>query len=244
MIYTWIEQNLDTYTRRARLKPALIVIFPFVLSVLFFFPNELTLLSILVSLGLFCGGTAVLAQTGRDLGKQKEPDLFSTWEGGKPTTCLLRHRTATNKIMLERQHRKLQSLLPDLKIPSASEEADAPELADETYEACVAFLRSSTRDKEKFSLVFEENCNYGFRRNLWGMKPIGVSTSIFGLLVSVWAIARNYLAGNSISSLSLITGIASLILLSLWLVLFTPSWVKVTADAYARQLVESCENIQ
>jgi hypothetical protein len=75
------------------------------------------------------------------------------------------------------------------------------------------------------------------------MKPIGILTSIFGLLVSAWAIIRNYFAGNPPSSLSIVTGITSLILLILWLVLFTPSWVKVAADAYARQLIEACENL-
>lgn len=201
MIHGWIEQNLDTYTRRARLKPALVVIFPFVLSVLMFFPTELTLLGIVVSLALFCGGTAVLAQIGRDLGKQKEPELFAMWEGGKPTTRMLRHSTATNRIILERQHRKLQTLLPDLNIPSALEEANNPEIADEIYDACTSFLRGVTRDKDKFSLVFEENCNYGFRRNLWGMKRIGIITTVFGLIVSIWMITKRYLAGNTISSL-------------------------------------------
>ena len=31
-----------------------------------------------------------------------------------------------------------------------------------------------SRDKAKYPLVFEENVNLGFRRNLWAMKPAAV----------------------------------------------------------------------
>jgi hypothetical protein len=54
------------------------------------------------------GGTALLAQIGRDLGKKKEPSLYEDW-GGKTTTRLLRHREAKNKLTLARRHKKLHS---------------------------------------------------------------------------------------------------------------------------------------
>ena len=34
-----------------------------------------------------------------------------------------------------------------------------------------------TRIDPKFPLVFEENCNYGFRRNMYGMRLIGLSVA-------------------------------------------------------------------
>ncbi len=40
------------------------------------------------------------------------------------------------------------------------------------------YLRENTRDKEKFGLVYAELIGYGFRRNLWGMKKLGVTLSI------------------------------------------------------------------
>src|SRR2546426_4811456 len=67
------------------------------------------------------------------------------------------------------------------KLPTAQQEADDPPAADVVYEACGAFLRDKTRDQKKFPLVFEENCNYGLRRNLWGMKPIGIAIATLGI---------------------------------------------------------------
>jgi len=243
MTQSWFENNLDTYTQRARLRPALIVVLPLVLVVLTFFPNEFTSLGIVVSVLGCCGGIALLAHFGRDMGKKKEEPLFASWNGGKPTTRMLRHSTAPNPILLVERHSKLQTLLLNQKLPTASEEAASPASADKIYEACTNLLIQKTRDKEKFPLVFEENCNYGFRRNLWGMKPIGVTTSILGVLVVGGVIINFWLLKSPIPLLAIISGSTSLFLLILWIFWFTPSWVKVAADAYAERLLESCESL-
>lgn len=243
MVQSLIDQNFDTYTRRARLSPALIIVLPIALVVVMFFPSELTLLGILVSLLVGCGGATLLAQIGRDTGKQKEASLFSQW-AGKPTTRILRHRHTTNASMLAMRHSKLQALLPTLQLPTATAEAAAPDQADEIYEACTTFLRNKTRDKEKFNLVFEENCNYGFRRNLWGLKPIGITLSLVGLAASGAVLMLNLLVWKTPIPLSAIAcGIGSLVLLALWATVFTPNWVKIAADAYAERLLEACEHL-
>ncbi|MBD2463386.1 hypothetical protein H6G89_20345 [Oscillatoria sp. FACHB-1407] len=243
MVQGLIEQNFDTYTRRARLGPALIVVLPVALVVVMFFPSELTLLGILVSVLVGCGGAALLAQIGRDMGKQKEESLFELWNG-KPTTRSLRHRDVVNASLLAMRHNKLQTLLPNLRLPTAAEEIASPDKADEVYEACATFLRNKTRDKEKFNLVFEENCNYGFRRNLWGLKPVGITLSLFGLAASVTVIVLKLLVWkNSVPLSAIACGIGSLILLILWITLFTPTWVKIAADAYAERLLEACEHL-
>ena len=48
-------------------------------------------------------------------------------------------------------------------------------------------LREATRDTSRFPLVFAENANYGFRRNLWGLRPIGTGVAVVLLLFS-WAL--------------------------------------------------------
>ena len=45
-------------------------------------------------------------------------------------------------------------------------------------------LREATRDTSRFPLVFAENANYGFRRNLWGLRPIGTGVAVVLLLFS------------------------------------------------------------
>jgi hypothetical protein len=145
MVQSLIEQNFDAYTRRARLSPALIVVLPVASVALMLFPNKLTLLGILVSLLVGFGGAALLAQVGRDMGKQKEQSLFAIWEGGKPTTRILRHSTAPNVKVLALRHSKLQTLLPNLHLPTAAEEIVSADQADETYEACATFLHNKRK---------------------------------------------------------------------------------------------------
>jgi len=183
-----------------------------------------------------------MAQMARDPGKKKEPALFQSWDG-KPTTRLLRHRDAPNKVLLRRRHEKLQSLVPGIQIPTAEQEHANPRGADEIYDACTAFLLERTRKTDEFPLVFEENCNYGFRRNLWGMKPLGIATSVVGAVAVVAVLIFHRRAGVSLSPTTFICAILNLLLLLGWVVWFTPDWVRIPAEAYAERLLASCEKL-
>lgn len=228
------------YVRRARLEPALIVALPLPVAILAWFPGGILGWGALWSLIVWCGGTALLAQIARDSGKQKEPTLFQSW-GGKPTTRLLRHRGAANKILLQRRHQKLQALVPGVRLPTAEQEAADPQSADDTYDACTAFLLEKTRDTKKFSLLFDENCNYGFRRNLWGMKLMGIAVSLCGFVSVVVLVVAGLFRTTTPSPFALVCGAINALLLVGWLTWFTPAWVKLAADAYAERLLASCE---
>ncbi len=184
----------------------------------------------------------MLAQIGRDSGKTKEPTLFTKWSG-KPTTRMLRHFAAPNKILLARRHRKLQELLPDIAMPTQEEERANPAAADEIYESCIAVLREKTRDKERFPLVFEENCNCGFRRNLWGMKPIGITMAAAGTIAVALLILLDYRRHLALPPLVIVCEVGNLLVLFGWLLWITPQWIKITADAYAERLLAACEDL-
>ena len=184
----------------------------------------------------------LLAQVGRDAGKRKEALLFKLW-GGKPTTRLLRYRDAANITLLRRRHTKLAALL-GITMPGANEEAANPRAADEVYETCVTFLRDKTRVREQFPLVFEENCNYGFRRNLWGMKPLGVMLALLALaaIAAIPVVDAGARLSPRLSTVA-VAAVADLVLLLGWLFVFTPRWVRVAAGAYAERLLEACERL-
>src|SRR5690348_9817710 len=80
----------DTYTRRARFEPALVVILPLGLAAIAWFPDGIPGWKILSALIITFGGAALMSQLARDLGKRKEPALWKSW-GGPPTSQLLRH---------------------------------------------------------------------------------------------------------------------------------------------------------
>jgi hypothetical protein len=232
----------DQYTIRARVLPALLVALPVGLAALAWFPAGLPGGSIIAGLLAWSGGTVLVAQLGRDAGRRKQPELFRSW-GGPPTTKRLRHSGEGNRVTRERIHKKLTALMRK-KVPSPDQEAADPRAADEAYEGCIEFLKGKTRDRKKFNLVFEENCNYGFRRNLWGLKPVGVALAVVALTATaVLPLVRNGAWTVATMQPALVPGAIIILILLGWVVVVTPRWVEVPANAYAERLLEATEHL-
>jgi hypothetical protein len=257
MVMEFIEKNFDEYNRKARLAPALIVIFPIVTIPLVLFPNNIWSFGNAIGLLVGFGVLRLLTQLSRNMGKAIEERLYKNW-GGKPTTYFLRHRTSPNKVQLARWHNNLNKLTGE-KMPSLNEEESDPDSADQIYDVCIRSLIRRTRDNKKFSLLYEENCNYGFLRNLLGMKSLGLITSFLSFLILGLYCAfvigltdiANWQSSNLFQSLKFTNcspialtflGINFLIFIVL-LLFITPNLVKGAADAYAARLLESCEKL-
>ena len=156
---------------------------------------------------------------------------------------MLRHRKATNKALVAERHRKLTLLFPHLRLPSPEEERQNTKKADEIYEILGDSLIDRTRDKKTFPLLFQENCSYGFWRNLWGLKLVGVTASLVALASIVVLILRPaYFA-----SIDRKTLVAPLILdigfLFVWIFWVTPKSISIPAQAYAERLFEACDEL-
>jgi hypothetical protein len=229
---------MDNYTLRARLFPSFLVGLPLALALFSWAPED-PFWSLLGGVIVSGGATALLAQIGRDMGKYKQPQLYKKW-GGKPSIHLLQHKGNTNKVLLDQRHKRLQELLPGVKIPTYDEEAIYPRQADQVYEVCNEFLLRKTRDQNQFPLIFQENCNYGFRRNLWGIKPVGIIFTILALMVVVSLAIISLTQGNTIPQLVILAGIIDFIFLLMWVFWITPNWVRIPAEAYAERLLEAC----
>ena len=78
----------DLYTFRARVQPALTVVLPLGFLLFAILPGYHLFVVALFGLLSTAGGTAVLAQFGRDRGREKQRELWAGW-GGAPTTRLL-----------------------------------------------------------------------------------------------------------------------------------------------------------
>jgi hypothetical protein len=195
------------------------------------------------------GGTAVLGQIGRDRGRRKQGELFEEW-GGPLTTQKLRFRDNTNRELLNRRRQKLESLMQQ-PFPSEEDEINNPSTADQHYESAVAYLLEATRDHKRFPLVLEENINYGFRRNLWGMKPYGMAVAtlaalaVWGLFLSdlfvggegmVWY-ERLFVTPEPDLVIRLLGAVINTSILASWIFVIKPQWVRTAADAYAQRLV-------
>ena len=239
-----LKQLSDPYDRRARLYPVFVVLLPLGLAVGCWIPFELEVLGSLGGLAASLGLSAFLTQLARDSGKSKEPGLFRRW-GGKPSILALSYRSGIDSpATLARCHAKLEQLDPKLSLPkSVEEEIEDPVATEAAYESANDLLLARTRDREKFPLLFEENINYGYRRNLWGMRSAGAITSLIGLASGA---ARFTLALQQTGRWNIEAGLGVLVcssLLVLWVLRITPNWVKVAADAYSRQLIQACESL-
>ncbi|MFF0793288.1 hypothetical protein [Streptomyces spiralis] len=230
-----IGHLFDGYSRKARLAPAFIVAFPVTLLCVALIPtlvnwNKLWLLAV-------ASGTVILVdQLVRDRGRAIQPGLWGAW-GGPPATQALRHSGAKNLTLLARRHQKLATLL-DQPMPTKRQELRNPAKADEVYEMAVKYLISQTRDTAQFRLVFLENCHYGFRRNMLGVRSLGLAISIFVCAATVGAVAASYY-GLLVWKIGFaLVAIVSLALSLFWWKLVNSDWVKSAASDYAERLLE------
>lgn len=237
-----ISKLMDRYARRARLYPALLTLFPALVTVLILYPAAYaSLASGLVSLAIGCGVLMFLASIARYLGRKTEQQLYELW-GGKPTTLWLRHRdTNLDPVTKQRYYAFLTKNVPGWSMPTPSEEAADPASADGYYTSAVTWLLEHTRDKGQYPLVFEENINYGFHRNMLALRPIAVTIN----LVCIGFILLNAYVLHHLVNLAdvgiVVTLCISIGMLAFWTFIVSPDWVKSIAYAYARALFASCD---
>jgi hypothetical protein len=232
----------DRYNREARLAPALLVALPAALALFAWLPALRMVGPSLVALLGFCGGIVWLSHLARDRGKALESKLFRDWDG-MPSTAMLRHRDDRLPAPLKARYKAcLHKHLPDLAFPSVEEEEKDPAATDAIYASAGAWLLSQTRDRTRFGLLFEENVNYGFRRNFWALKPEALLVGSVSLLISATAIAVEYARAGVVptSEAAVATGLLVLYILFVALRVNT-AWVRLAADAFGRQLLAACD---
>lgn len=233
----------EAYERQARLYPALLLVAPVVATAVAIMSAKLTDLQSASAALVGCGGAFLLTQLARDSGKKREPLLFQKW-GGLPSVLIFRHRHSRfDSITKARYHKKLSTLVKGVKAPTPEDEEADPAAADEVYTAWSHYLRANTRDTKKHALLFQENVSYGYRRNVWGLRPIGITISALCSIVAgvrLWFIYRSTgQPGEEVAGALVV----SLLFLALWLFRFTEDWVRVPADAYAERLAEAVETL-
>ena len=236
----------DNYSLKARYYPVIILFLPIVVLGFFYSQQFESVFHFLGSVGVVGALTYLFSQLGRDQGKRKESLLWNSW-GGAPTIQLLRlqdsHLDTHTK---HRYHQKLQQLCGASVSPDVDLETNHPEKADDIYRSWTKYLISQTRDTKKFSLLYKENVNYGFRRNLWGLRSFAILLAI-GLLVGnyfFWSLKLNEFNPALFPNSFLYSSIAIGIIILFWLLIVNKTWVKLVAFSYAERLCECVDNLQ
>lgn len=230
----------SAYPLRARLQPALLTLLP-ALSLLVLAPDAWTPIKAMLVIALVAGVSLLIAQFSRDAGRRIERNLYRQW-GGMPSVAMLRHRDP--RIVPATKHRYHAQLAMALgaAMPTASDEASDPAGADEVYRSACDWLRARSRGPG-LEALFEENIDYGFRRNLLGMKPLAITGAVAAggvIALAFWrdwpvevpAITAPY-AGLAVGALTVYAVVMLLIVRA--------SWVKRAADTYALRLLETLD---
>lgn len=244
-----LKPVLDRYDRKARLKPALLCGLPLAASVVLLVPEFGAIWGSIGVVVIYCGGSILLIQIGRDLGKALEERLYQSW-GGKPSAAMLRHTDCRlPKPTKDRYRTFLNSTVPGLALASPQEEEENPEQADAGYDSANRWLLERTRDHTRFALLFTENMNYGFRRNLLALKPIALGMNAIALVLLVYMAVASWTGqlSDSISALSLEWWASAIITAGHMLLFVTyirADWVRMTAEMYAQQLLAACDSLE
>ena len=222
---------LDSYTRRARIAPASLVALPAVgvLIAGLISPSTLAKIS-----AIAVGGVGlVIAGLVRDRGRAIQDALWRSW-GGSPTVQRLRWRDADDPETVRRLHEDV-SLVIERPLPDTEDETRDPTVADSAYENAVGVLRERTRDRARFPLVFEENADYGFRRNALGVRWAGVGVAAVGLAIGLAVGIRAEHQADVLRWATL--ALLSSACLGFWAIVVTPHWVRRAAERYADRLL-------
>jgi hypothetical protein len=243
-----IDQMRDPYERKARITPGLLTMLPLMVPLLCTYGPKHPILTSLITLFAGCGVIYALGNIARGRGKLIEEKLVLKW-GGMPTTICLRHSDHFLERYTKQRYRELIKAKLNIDTPTELEEQENPSHADDVYRSVARRLRELTRENK--SLLLKENISYGFHRNMLGMKPIGIMTSLIGLIyfliitktLSVEPVAFDFLHLLTPGLSGVITLAISVSLLISWIFYFNEAAVKRIGFVYSERLFESLNQL-
>lgn len=225
-------QWFDSYERRARMVPGLLMLFSLTLAGVAVGANRWPYTSWLLGALTAVGAPLVLASWVRDKGAAAQERLWSEW-GGAPTHRALKEPGS----VAQRRRAKLSALVGFEVSPSA---------ADADLDQAVRMLIRQTSESATHPLVFEENRNYGFVRNLYGVRffGAGLATACLVLLLTLALPSWQGWFGTPFSSWTLsMSATGELLLIIFWTTFPTKSRVERAARRYCERLLESLDII-
>lgn len=236
----------DIYSLKARVYPIIILFIPIIVIGFIYSLHFENIIHFASSAGVAGGLMYLLSQLGRDQGKIKEKELWESW-GAPPSTLVLRLSDSTiDKHTKDRYHKTLQALCPINEPLIEDRNADSKGANDETYRAWTKFLISKTRDTKEYNLLFKENTSYGFRRNLWALKPFAISLLVVLIILNYFVAVKVYTSFNVTQFSDEFWYSSSTLFLFLfsWSIIITKDWVKIPAIEYALRLFEATDQIK
>lgn len=232
---TW----LDDYERRARLAPGLLTLLPLVILALSLGIRDRPLVTGALTTLAAAGGPVLIAQTVRHRGLVLQRSLWAAW-GGSPTTESLRHVSPTATATNREHWRHEVERVTGVPLPTSHEEHVSPGQSDERYAVAVSRLIELTRDQGTFPLVYAENKNYGFERNMLGMQKPGFIVATASSLVLVGLVLWRTVGESTREWTDVLIGsVLSFTLVFIWMFIPNEDRVRLAGERYAARLLDS-----
>jgi hypothetical protein len=228
----------DAYSRTARLAPALLAALPALAVLIAGVTSPWAPLRAGASLA-GCVGLVVVAFV-RDRGRAVQAQLWDRWDG-PPTTRRLRWRDG-DRSEVALLHQRIEQAT-GLRLPDATTEANDPQDADARYEEAVGTLRELTRDRARFSLVFTENANYGWRRNSFGLRPLAAAIALLSVAGSTAILAVGHDSIESRAARWIPSLLIAIIATLWWVLVVNENWVRSAAAIYADRLFDAAHTL-
>lgn len=173
----------DTYEMRARVAPSVIVAFPILVTLWFWFSATGSSWQILTGSGILSvavlyGFTFIV----RWLGRAGEKSLWRSW-GGAPSTRVLRWQDTTLNRDVKTRIREVSFNTFGIQLLSETEELASPHTADQRIETCFSQIKEILRLRDKDGLWLKHNAEYGFGRNLLGCRSLFLILGVIGALI-------------------------------------------------------------
>lgn len=242
------EKLLDPYDIKARLFPGLLVLVPAIAFLVLLYGRQSPAVIGLATVLSSCGGPYLLASFVRTWGQHAQDRLFQKW-GAQPSTILLRHRDGMLPPQTKLRYHKLIESRLAVAMPTAEEELRSPGTADAAYAAAGDVLRPLTNDRKKYPFVFKELVAYGFNRNAYGARWVGLTVALMTLLAATLHAGALRLSPITVDpatldSCHIMVMVLGLGMACLWSLHFTGATVRIAGFSYAKRLWEALEKIQ
>ena len=226
----------DSYNIRARISTVIFLLAPIIFPLYLFVPEIRVLSTTIITLIIGFSICNVLISCSRTFGKKAKktcfPDMYPAQEMLLPSDCSLDDQTKL------RYQNYLCTHLKDISFCGTENEIK------KSSNTAIKWLVSRTRDAESFPLIYEENINFGFACNLYGMKSIGIiccSVIVFAELAAIYLTVNGKITSLSLCNL-LISAIITVLFLIMWVFMVTKNWVLESGRRYGYALLSACDS--
>lgn len=222
---------LDTYGIRARLSAHIIILSPLAITLFLCFDEVFSIVSSAVIVAILLAFTNFLPILQRQIYQNHLP--FTNYAA----QFLMPSDGTLNPITKSRYYRTLAALDPAFSCFTSPIESD---ISYNCCESAVRYLRNKSRQNP---FILEENINYGFYRNLFSNKEIGLSLcTILGAFIATFSLAH-YGSFTGIPISNYLALIFNVLLFVFWLFCVNQNTLESTAKQYAKALLSSIDSL-